>query len=78
VSLLPNWFGTSARQASSLVFASGNTGGAVLPWILGTVSAHYLSLRLAFCVPMAGAGTMLIFYLVSRASSHTPRAAALP
>jgi fucose permease len=78
VSLLPNWFGTSARQASSLVFASGNTGGAVLPWILGAVSTHYLSLRLAFCVPMAGAGAMLIFYLISRASSHTPRAAVLP
>lgn len=63
VSLLPDWFGDSARQASSAVFASGNTGGAVLPRLMGSVSAHYSSLRLAFCLPLSGAALMLLFYL---------------
>lgn len=68
VSLLPRWFGDSAHHASSAVFASGNTGGAVLPWLLGAVSAHYSSLRLAFSVPLAGAVAMLLFYLLQSPS----------
>jgi fucose permease len=68
VSLLPHWFGDSARPASSIVFASGNTGGAVLPWVLGAISLHYSSLRVAFCLPLLGTAMMLIFYLVSRPS----------
>lgn len=68
VSLFPDWFGDSTRRASSPVFASGNTGGAVLPWILGLVSAHFSSLRLAFCIPLLGAAAMLLFYLVQRPS----------
>lgn len=75
VSLFPNWFGDSTRQASSPVFASGNTGGAVLPWLLGAVSAHYSSLRLAFCVPLLGATAMLVFYLAQRPSSQATRVA---
>jgi MFS transporter, FHS family, glucose/mannose:H+ symporter len=66
VSLLPDWFADSARQASSLVFASGNMGGAVIPWVLGVVSARYSSLRLAFFIPVTGAASMLLFYLVQK------------
>ena len=43
----PQWFGESERNATSAVFASGNTGGAVLPWVVGTLSTHTGSLRLA-------------------------------
>ena len=69
VSLLPRWFGHSARQASSVVFASGNTGGAVLPWVLGIVSARYSgNLRLAFALPLLGIASMLVFYLMTRSS----------
>ncbi|HZR67358.1 MAG TPA: MFS transporter [Terriglobales bacterium] len=68
VSLLPRWFGDSAHHASSVVFASGNTGGAVMPWLLGAVSAHYSSLRLAFSIPLAGAVAMLAFYLLQSPS----------
>lgn len=76
VSMLTRWFGDSARAASSPVFASGNTGGAVLPWVLGLVSAHYASLRLAFCVPLAGAAAMLLFYLVQKPGDARARVAA--
>jgi fucose permease len=62
VSLFPRWFGVSERNASSAVFASGNTGGAVVPWVIGMLSTHTGSLRLALVVPLLGAASMLIFY----------------
>ncbi len=63
VSLLPGWFGESANRASGAVFASGNTGGAVLPWVVGAVSTQTGSLRFGFTVPLLGAAAMLVFYL---------------
>ncbi len=69
VSLLPRWFGDSARSASGAVFSSGNLGGAIVPWVVGAVSSHYGSLRLAFFVPLLGVATMLAFYI----SQRTPR-----
>jgi len=67
VSLFPHWFGDSERNASSAVFASGNTGGAVLPWLVGTLSTHTGSLRLALMVPLLGAASMLVFYVTQGA-----------
>lgn len=64
VSLLRRWFGDSARRASGAVFASGNLGGATLPWVVGLVSTRYSSLRLAFFVPLAGVIFMLAFYVI--------------
>ncbi|MCU1272237.1 MAG: hypothetical protein JWN74_3531 [Acidobacteriaceae bacterium] len=71
VSLLPGWFGASARRASGAVFASGNVGGAVVPWFMGEVSTHAAGLRAAFVVPLLGVSAMLVFYLTNRAP--TPR-----
>jgi fucose permease len=67
VSLLPGWFGVSARRASGAVFASGNVGGAVVPWFVGALSTHTASLRTAFLVPLLGVSAMLVFYLTSNA-----------
>ena len=64
VSLLPRWFGESVANSSSAVFASGNTGGAVLPWLVGVVSTHTGSLRPGFLVPLLGVAVMLAFYVV--------------
>ncbi|PYV62399.1 MAG: hypothetical protein DMG95_09695 [Acidobacteria bacterium] len=64
VSLFPRWF-QEPRAASGAVFASGNLGGAVLPWLVGVVSTHSGSLRLALFVPLASVTAMLIFYLVN-------------
>jgi FHS family glucose/mannose:H+ symporter-like MFS transporter len=69
VSLLSCWFGPSARRASGAIFASGNMGGAVLPWVLGAVSTYCSSLRVAFLVPVLGVALMLAFYVASAASS---------
>lgn len=68
VSLLPGWFGTAARRASGAVFASGNMGGAVLPWLMGLLSTRYGSLRVAFVVPLLGVTSMLLFYATSNVS----------
>jgi len=68
VSLLPGWFGPSARRASGAVFASGNIGGAVVPWFVGEISSHTAGLRVAFLIPLLGVSAMLVFYLTKRAS----------
>lgn len=70
VSLLPRWFGDSVTATSSAVFASGNTGGAILPWLVGVVSTHTGSLRLGFIVPLVGVIAMLGFYVVNGASGE--------
>lgn len=62
VSLLPRWFGESARSVSGAVFGSGNIGGAVLPWIVGLVSTHTGNLRWGYFVPFTGVVFMLAFY----------------
>jgi FHS family glucose/mannose:H+ symporter-like MFS transporter len=65
VSLLPRWFEESAARCSSFVFASGNTGGAVLPWLVGVISTHTGSLRSGFIVPLLGVTAMLGFYVTN-------------
>ena len=77
VSLLPGWFGASTRRASGAVFASGNIGGATLPWVIGEISSHTTGLRTAFLVPLVGVSAMLVFYLTNRASA-TRRGAEAP
>jgi FHS family glucose/mannose:H+ symporter-like MFS transporter len=64
VSLFPQWFEESTTTASSPIFASGNVGGAVLPWLVGAVSTHSGSLRSGFIVPLVGVAAMLSFYVV--------------
>lgn len=66
VSLLPRWFGESARGVSGAVFGSGNIGGAVLPWVVGLVSTQSGDLRWGYSVPLAGAIFMLAFYATQK------------
>src|SRR3954452_10697300 len=74
VSLLPGWFGPSARRASGAIFASGNIGGAVVPWFVGEISSNTTGLRTAFLVPLVGVSAMLVFYLTNRTSAGRRRA----
>jgi len=73
VSLFPRWFSQDARRASGAIFASGNLGGAVLPWLVGEVSTRSGSLRVAFFVPLVSVASMLGFYLTN--SRPLPEAA---
>jgi fucose permease len=77
VSLLPAWFGDSARRASGAVFSSGNMGGAALPWVVGAISTHFGGLRVGFIVPLLGVTAMLFFYGTSGFSGHV-RATPMP
>jgi MFS transporter, FHS family, glucose/mannose:H+ symporter len=72
VSLFPRWFADSARASSGPVFACGNLGGAVLPWLVGVVSTYSGSLRLAFLVPTISVLAMLIFYIVNSSARERP------
>lgn len=63
VSLLSRWFGKSITTLSGFLFAAGNFGGAVLPWLVGAISMRAGSLRVGLMVPLFGGLTMLAFYL---------------
>jgi MFS transporter, FHS family, glucose/mannose:H+ symporter len=66
ISLLSRWFGVSITRLSGFLFASGNFGGAVLPWLVGAVSTRVGSLRVGLTVPLLGGLSMLTFYLTHR------------
>jgi fucose permease len=65
LALFPHWLGDAASEVSGAVFAMGNLGGAVLPWVVGAVSTQFSSLRVGLAVPLVGALGMLGFYLTS-------------
>jgi len=70
VSLLSDWFGEATTRLSGLIFAIGNLGAAVMPLVVGAVSKR-ASLRAGLAVPLCGALSMLLFYLLHQ-SSGTP------
>jgi len=49
------------------IFAICGSGGAVLPWLTGLYSAYAGSLRIAFLVPLAAMGGVLVLILLERA-----------
>jgi fucose permease len=63
VSFFPRWFPGDSGRAIGAVFASGNLGGAIIPWLVGVVSTHSGSLRLALFVPLVCVVAMLVFYV---------------
>ena len=78
VSLFPLWFPGSSRRTSGAVFACGNLGGAILPWLVGVVSTHSDSLRLALFVPLVSVVAMLAFYVTNSTSQQRAAEAAIP
>src|SRR5262249_30904917 len=65
VSLLSHWFGENTTRLSGFIFAIGNLGAAVLPWVVGAVS-KMANLRAGLAVPLCGALGILLFYLLYR------------
>jgi len=76
ISLFTQWLGEATTRTSGIVFSLGNTGGAVLPWLLGAVSTRWGSLRIGFVVPLIAAALLLVFYLPQAWPS--PKIAAAP
>jgi MFS transporter, FHS family, glucose/mannose:H+ symporter len=69
ISLFSHWFGETTTHISGAIFAIGNLGGAVLPWVVGALSTQLGSLRAGLSVPLCGALGMLLFYLVHKTKS---------
>ena len=75
ISLLSHWFGETTTRISGVIFATGNLGGAVLPWLVGVISTQLGSLRAGLTVPLFGAVGMLVFYIAhQKAPSQNPTA----
>ncbi|HWQ34467.1 MAG TPA: MFS transporter [Blastocatellia bacterium] len=66
VALLPVYFGTAATQVTSLIFALGGLGGAVLPWSVGIASTRLGSLRTALLIPLLAVLLMIGLQLAIR------------
>jgi fucose permease len=60
VATLSHKFGTGASRIAGLMFAFSSLGGAVLPLLVGHVSARLGSLRMAWLVPVCGGVTVLM------------------
>src|SRR5207244_4039340 len=73
VSLLSRWFGETIKKLSGVIFATGNLGGAVLPWLVGLISTRAGSLHTGLMVPFLGAIGMLAFYLAHPGSKTRPQ-----
>jgi fucose permease len=55
----------TAREAALILAVSG-LGAALFPWLMGVVSTHSGSLRIAMAVPLGLALTLLLLSLLSR------------
>jgi fucose permease len=59
-------FTKHARRVTSIMFALGNIGGAVLPWIVGLVSTRTKDLHTGLIVPVAGCLIIILLVLSLR------------
>jgi MFS transporter, FHS family, glucose/mannose:H+ symporter len=72
VTWLAQTFDKDSASLSSVAFATGGAGGALLPWLMGFVGAQTDSLRLGFIVPLVASLLMMFF---ARRSYPRPQAA---
>jgi FHS family glucose/mannose:H+ symporter-like MFS transporter len=57
-------FAMKARRFGAVFFSLSACGGALLPWMVGAISAHWTSLRAGLIVPFAGILLMLGIWLL--------------
>ncbi|MBZ5527354.1 MAG: MFS transporter [Acidobacteriia bacterium] len=57
-------FATKARRVGAVFFSLSSCGGALLPWMVGAISAHRSSLRAGLIVPFAGILLMLGIWML--------------
>ncbi len=66
IAWLSKWYGARARHIGGILFAFASLGGAVGPWLVGTVSKTFDSLRIGLLVPLASAIVMICLVLLLR------------
>jgi fucose permease len=69
ISLLPLRFGGMAPRIGGVMFALAGLGGATLPWLVGSVSIKFGSLKTGLFVPWLGCVAMLGLYALV---GHSP------
>lgn len=69
IAVLSHKFGTMAARIGGLLFSLAGLGGSIMPWIVGVVSTHFASLRVALLVPLFGCAAMFVLYSVIAAWS---------
>jgi fucose permease len=57
-------YGRQASQLAGVLFVMASLGGAVVPWLVGSVSSLSGELRVGLLVPLLGCGVMLALQLV--------------
>jgi len=71
ISCMTATFATKARRFGAVFFSLSSCGGALLPWMVGAISAHWTSLRAGLTVPFASVVLMLgIWMLRPRATRN--------
>ena len=66
IAWLSKWYGQRARKIGGAMFSLAAFGGATLPWFVGFVSKHALSLRIGLLVPLTACFLMTVLVLLLR------------
>jgi len=64
--MVSHLFGEGATRVSSYMFAMAALGGAVLPWLVGTISSHTGKLQIGLIVAFAGTLVQVTLLLAVR------------
>jgi FHS family glucose/mannose:H+ symporter-like MFS transporter len=66
IAWLSRWYGARAKKIGGILFALASLGGSAGPWLVGTVSKGFESLRIGLLVPLVCATTLICVVLVLR------------
>ena len=53
-------FGRQASQLTGFVFVLGGVGGALIPWLVGFISARFGDLRMGLLIPLFCVASMIV------------------
>ena len=57
-------FGRQASQLTGFFFVLGGLGGALIPWLVGFISARFGDLRIGLLIPSFGVASMIVLQIV--------------
>ena len=56
-------FGSQASQLTGFVFVLGGVGGALIPWLVGCISARFGDLRMGLLIPLFCVASMIVLQI---------------
>ena len=57
-------FGRQASQLTGFFFVLAGLGGALIPWLVGFISARFGDLRIGLLIPLFGVASMIVLQIV--------------